>query len=258
MKQELRSGGDASWDSHPQQDHMHSIFNMESNSWDGVAMKGNAPANMSGAGSSAGVYESSYLNELEYSPTAFSPRRFSRCRIENVAILATLILAVIFCIVSITTPLFYYRSPNLTIWIDSRRVWGTWVHGFRQHYSIHTIFCHRYAVRSDAYLALYSLLFLVFFIGLCLSLFPIICGCVLFCTYLIHSLLLASWFLVMAAMILGVQMYSANLCKDMSLKKIGFRYGPAFGFTAALFSLLSLTIIILALRAIWNPLRLLK
>ncbi|CBZ35527.1 hypothetical protein, conserved [Leishmania donovani] len=253
MIQSARSVGDSSWDSHRQTNRMDSIVNRDIDIRGSLTAKQDDTVNVSDANGAANMYESSYLNEFEYTPTPFNPRRVSRCRIENFVALATLILMLVLSALALITPLFYYRSSTATVRVDSVNVWGTGVEGVRQRYNVHTIFCDNYAAKSDGYLALYILLFLIACVGLFLSLFPIICGRVLICTYLVHTLLFLCWFFVMVAMILGVQMYRENLCHSTSLKNIGFRYGPAFGVTAALFSLLSITMIFLALRAIRNP-----
>ncbi|CAG9577219.1 conserved hypothetical protein [Leishmania major strain Friedlin] len=254
MIESTRSVGDSSWDSHRQTNRVGGIVIRDVDIHGSLTTKQDDKVNISDASGEVNMHENSYLNEFEYTPTPFNPRRVSRCRLENLVILATLIVMFVLSVFALVTPLFYYRSSTATVRINSVNFWGSGGEGVQQRYNVHTIFCENYATKSDGYLALYILLFLIVCVGFLLSLFPIICGRVLICTYLVHTLLILCWFFLLVAMILGVLMYRGNLCHNTSLKNIGFRYGPAFGLTAALFSLLSITMIFLVLRAIKNPL----
>ncbi|CBZ28481.1 conserved hypothetical protein [Leishmania mexicana MHOM/GT/2001/U1103] len=249
----MQFAGDSSWDSHREASRMGSNITTNIEIPGSVAAKEENAVDLYDMSDPANMHENSYLNEFEYAPTPFNPRRVNRCRLDNFMILATLIFMFILSVFALIPPLFYYKSATATIRIDSMNVWGTGGEGVHQHYKVQTIFCDSYALKSDGYLTLYILTFLTICVGFVLSLFPIICGRVLLCTYLVHALLLLCWFFVMLAMVLGVQMYSENLCHDTSLKKIGFRYGPAFVVTAVHFSLLSIMLIFLLLRTIKNP-----
>ncbi|CAJ1029869.1 hypothetical protein Q4I30_005323 [Leishmania utingensis] len=246
MLQNTRLNGDASSDSNRQSSPPNAGMRGTS------AAKSNYPTNGSFDNAAANTYRNIDLNDFEYIPTPFNPRRIARCRADNFVILFVLAVTFVASLAALLTPIFMYRSPTSTVYVDSRNVWGIKGEDLQQRYKIYTLFCKNYTVKSDGYLALYIMVLLLTFIGFCLALCPIICARVLFCTYLVHSLLCVSWLFVLIAMILGTKMYTDKLCRGTSLMIVGFRYGPAFAVTATLFSLLSVTGIFLIVRTIRN------
>lgn len=253
MLQNAQHGGEAEFDSARQANRAagpDATDNSVSMAGGGAAVKADEPTANANAQHPGNGGE---LNEFEFTPTPFSPHRIDRCRIESFVMLFMLLLTFVFGVVALSTQLTYYKSSTLTMDVYCLQVWGINADGVRQHYSTRSLFCGDFAAKTEGFAALFIMTVLLSVLGFVLALVPIICGRVLLCPYLVQSLMLVCWFFVMIALILGAQVRNNRLCRDTSLKSIGFSYGPAFGVAAALFALLSVTMIFLVVRMFTSP-----
>ncbi|KAG5498269.1 hypothetical protein JIQ42_03074 [Leishmania sp. Namibia] len=251
------SGGDASWDSDRRIDRVNlssSPLNIENTATpaersETVAVKASDPFGPLTGSPRAEVFTGN-MSEFDYTPSFFNPRRTRRCSVESFAALLILLITFMGCMFALLTSIFIYKSPTAVVNVNCLSVQGRTDFGLQRRYSTHEIFCPNYFTKSDIYAALYILTVFAVVAGFCLTLFPIIWGRVLLCTYLVHSLIFLSWLFILGALIMAVVMYRAKLCHDMSLKEVGFRLGPAFGVTAALFSFLSVALIVVVALAV--------
>ncbi|KAG5474682.1 hypothetical protein LSCM4_03857 [Leishmania orientalis] len=257
MMDAAESGGDASWDSDRRIDRLNpssSPLNIENTATpaersETVAVKASDPFGPLTDSPGAEVFTGN-MSEFDYTPALFNSRRTSRCRVESFAALFILLVTFMGCMFALLTSIFTYKSPTAVVNVDCLNVRGTTDFGLRRRYSTHEIFCPNYFTKSDIYAALYILTVFAVVVGFCFTLFPIICGRVLLCAYFVHSLIILSWLFTLGALIMAVVMYRAKLCHDTSLKEVGFRLGPAFGVTAALFSFLSVALIVVVALAV--------
>ncbi|KAG5474352.1 hypothetical protein LSCM1_03132 [Leishmania martiniquensis] len=252
------SGGDASWDSDRRIDRVNPTrtpLNMESNAHtpaeggEEVAIKANDPYSAFPERAMTEVYNSN-LNDLDYTPALFNLRRTKRCRVESFVALFILLVTLMGCIFALVTSIFSYRSPTAVVRVDCLNVWGRTSFGLSRRYSNHELFCPNFFMKSDSYAGLYIITVFAVIVGCCFSMLSIICGRVFLCTYFVHSLLALSWVFVLGALIMAVIMYREKLCRNMSLREVGFKLGPAFGVTAGLLSFLTFALIVVVVLAV--------
>ncbi|KAG5475021.1 hypothetical protein CUR178_04471 [Leishmania enriettii] len=256
MMDAAETGRDASWDSDRRIDRLNpssSPHNIENTATpaersETVAVKPSDPFAPLTDSPQSKVFTGN-MSEFDYTPT-LNLRRVSRCRVDSFAALLILLVTFMGCMFALLTSIFTYKSPTAVVNVDCLNVQGFTDFGLRRSYSTHEIFCPNYFTKSDIYAALYILTVFAVVVGFCFTLFLIICDRVLLCDYFVHSLIILSWLFILGALIMAAVMYRVKLCHGMSLKEVGFRLGPAFGVTGALFSFLSVALIVVVALAV--------